>query len=781
MQSHSWKLFIMPVIAFVVYTLFALIIYYPVTIHLGQSLPQACDDPLLNCWILTWDISHFYQGWTGYWNGPVFYPSKLTLAFSENLLGMLPLALLFHALTHNIIFVHNLLILSTFPLSGIFMYLLCLRFFKNTTAAFFAGLFFAFAPYRTVHGCHMNLLSMQWIPLIILFWYNAIEHRKWWSYPLLTFFIVLLCLSCIHYGLFMLLTIPVITIVYCMKKREALRGAAGVAFAYVAALMALIPINSTYSLVKKTLGTINLPSPPYSASIVSYLTPCKSLNLWGWMYDIIGKSEGIETTLFPGLLIILASAFTVSRLISGLKLPHLTGGNQTSLLHKISGVILLCLLIFILSISLTGGFTISVAGLHISAFTTSIPTTIFLFFAALYLATIPGIHTRMTALFQALPPHYTVLFTLLIIGLLFSFYGPFLLLGKVAPPFFTMRVPARFFVLVLFSLSILAGLGVSAFIEERFTKGLKSLAYVIASCIVCAECLALPLNFIYMTPPVSGFVPVVYEKLKEDSDSKVVAELPFFQSSVTPRYMMYSTYHGKNLVNGYSGIILRYMEDLTTIFDGIPSPNSLKALRFFEVDSLILHKRFMAPGDGEKLSGILKKEKTLTFLGDFNDSELYRVNRETLPEIDETEPSSPPLSRVGWKVEAPSRGFRESASSVLDGRVETYWTTGRKGQKGDTLLLDMGGVHLLKALCLSLGTDFRTYPHSYSLEISQNGMDWEEVKREDESFPPFKSYFKNPSNPLFIISFPPHACRYMRLILTKDSLHPFGVHEIDVY
>ena len=780
-QGRNPGTFIMPAAAIAVYTLFALILYYPVTFHPGSSLPQPCDDPLLNCWILAWDIGHFCHGWPGYWNGPVFYPSTLTLAYSENLLGILPLALLFHAMTHNIIFVHNLLILCTFPLTGICMYLFCCRFFKNTTAAFFAGLFFAFAPYRTVHSFHLNLLSMYWIPLILLFWHDALEYRKWWSCPLMTGCIVLLCISCIHYGLFTLFIIPVLTVIYCLKKKEAQRGIMGVALAYMAAIAALIPINSIYSLVKKTLGIINLPSPLYSASITSYLTPWQHLNLWGWAHRIIGRGEGIETSLFPGLLIILASAFTVNRLTAGLKLPPQTGEKPSSLIHRISGLLLICLLILILSIAFSGGITITLAGLHISAFNGSIPTTIFLFFAAVYLATIPGFAARAASLFHAIPPHYTVLFTLLITGLLFSFYGPFLLLGKVAPPFFTMRVPARFFVLALLSLSMLAGLGVSAFIEERLTKGWKGIAYVLASCVVCAECLALPQSFIYMTPPVKGVVPVVYEKLKEDADSKVVAELPFFQTSLTSRYMMYSTYHGKNLVNGYSGILPRYMEDLSAVIDGIPSHNALLALRFFEVDSLILHKRFLDPGEGELISAALKKEKALTLLGDYQGSELYRVNRQELPDLDNREPASLPISREGWKVEAPSRGFRESVSSAVDGRVETYWTTGRNGQKGDTLLIDTVETHQINTLLLSLGTDFRTYPRAYSLEVSLNGADWQEVKREDESFPPFPSYFRNPANPGFFITFPPRPCRYLRLVLTKDSPQPFGAHEIDIY
>jgi hypothetical protein len=767
--------------AIAVYFVFALIACYPVVFHLGRSLPQPCDDPLLNCWILSWDLSHFFNGWDGYWNGPVFHPSTLTLAYSENLLGILPLALLIHPFTDNIILVHNLLILLTWPLTGICMYLFCMRLFGDRKAAFLAGLFFAFAPYRTAHCFHLNLLSMQWIPLILLFWHHALYQRKWWSFPLLTVTMVILCLTCVHYGLFMLFAIPALTLVCWLKNRDSARGAAGVAIACAAAVLALLPFSGVYGLVKKTLGIINLPSPLYSASIMSYVTPCQSLNLWGWAHGIIGKGEGDETSLFPGLLILLASVSAAVNLLTGLGLPSRSGERRFSAAHSISGWIAICLLILILAISLTGGFCVQVAGMKISAHSAAIPTTILLFFAVIYVITTGGIRAKAAALFNALPPQYLILFTLLAIGLLFSFYGPFLLLGKVVPPFHTMRVPARFFVLALFSLSILAGLGASSFIEEKLAKGWKTAAYSLASCIVLAECLAMPQNFIYLTPPVSGLAPAVYERLNADESSKVIAEIPFMQSSVTPRYMMYSAYHGKSLVNGYSGIIPRYMDDLAAVLDGLPSRNSLMALRFFNVDSLIVHRKFMSTPEGDRISAALSGEKALKLEGDYDGSMLYRVCRDELPAVEDERSSSLPISREGWKVEAPSRGFSESVSSALDGKAETYWTTGLNGRKGDTLTVDMGRPETISALRLSLGTDFRTYPRAWVMEVSESGADWKQVKKEDESFPPFPSYFRDPANPCFYIAFQPQSCRYLRLTLTKDSPFPFGAHEIDIY
>ncbi len=51
------------------------------------------------------------------------------------------------------------------------------------------------------------------------------------------------------------------------------------------------------------------------------------------------------------------------------------------------------------------------------------------------------------------------LFVMIGLGVVFSFYGPFVLLGKVLAPFAGMRVSARFFSIALLGLSVFTGWG----------------------------------------------------------------------------------------------------------------------------------------------------------------------------------------------------------------------------------------------------------------------------------------------------------------------------------
>ena len=94
-----------------------------------------------------------------YWNGNIFYPDRLTIAYSEHLTPQMLQALPVFGLTGNIVLAYNLVFLSTMVLSGLAVYLLVRELTDSPLAAFFAGLAFAYAPYRLSQGSHLQVLS----------------------------------------------------------------------------------------------------------------------------------------------------------------------------------------------------------------------------------------------------------------------------------------------------------------------------------------------------------------------------------------------------------------------------------------------------------------------------------------------------------------------------------------------------------------------------------------------------------------------------------------------
>jgi hypothetical protein len=84
-------------------------------------------------------------------------------------------------------------------------------------------------------------------------------------------------------------------------------------------------------------------------------------------------------------------------------------------------------------------------------------------------------------------------------------------------------------------------------------------------------------------------------------------------------------------------------------------------------------------------------------------------------------------------------------------------------------------------LGIFLGTDFRNWPRGYVIHVSGDEKTWREAARDSAFYPPFRSFFREPKNPYFVVPFGPLKCRYVRMTLTRNSPFPWGAHEIELY
>ncbi len=89
----------------------------------------------------------------------------------------------------------NVTFLLSFLLTGYSTYLLVSYLTHSQTAAFVAGLIFAFSPYHLSHFNHPNLISVQWLPLCILFLVRTVRERGWHNVLLCALSLVLTGLS----------------------------------------------------------------------------------------------------------------------------------------------------------------------------------------------------------------------------------------------------------------------------------------------------------------------------------------------------------------------------------------------------------------------------------------------------------------------------------------------------------------------------------------------------------------------------------------------------------
>jgi hypothetical protein len=114
----------------------------------------------------------------------------------------------------------NTLIVFSFLMGGLSTFWLCYYFSKSYFASIVGGFIFTFSSYHFAHAIgHMQLISLEWIPLFILLWWKLLKKP---SYMLaigasLSLFLVLFCDY--YYFLYSLITAGFI-FVYLLWKKE---------------------------------------------------------------------------------------------------------------------------------------------------------------------------------------------------------------------------------------------------------------------------------------------------------------------------------------------------------------------------------------------------------------------------------------------------------------------------------------------------------------------------------------------------------------------------------
>jgi hypothetical protein len=478
-------------LATLAYILLAAVMTWPLALHLGRDLPSDLGDPLLNTWIIGRNVQRLEaHAFDGFWDARVFHPAPLTLAYSEHLIAQSVQALPIHTATGNAVLCYNLLFLSTFVLSGLFTFLLVRDLTGVDAAAFVAGLFFAFAPYRFYQLSHLQMLSAQWMPLALLGLHRYFETRSRAALVLAVLSVVTLGLSC-SYLLFFFAPFAALFALYEMVRTR--RGREGrtwleLLLAGGAALALSLPFLLPYRElqaqggIRRELWEIQWGS----ADVYSYVVAPEILKLLG---PILRAHEKPEGALYPGVTVVLLALVAIA----------------VGLRHRSRQPWIFFAVAVLFAVWLSLGPTVMMAGHETGA-------------PSLYawLMRVPG-------------------------------YG-------------SLRVPARFAMLVALFLAVLAGYG-AAFVA-RMRRG--SLALVALSALFLVEADAAPITINVTSPhpdlkrapaPIrqAADTPPIYEAVRQLPKDAVLIEFPFGVPGYDLQSMFYTLHHGHRLVNGYSG------------------------------------------------------------------------------------------------------------------------------------------------------------------------------------------------------------------------------------
>ncbi|MFQ6014165.1 MAG: hypothetical protein ACE5NP_01815 [Anaerolineae bacterium] len=515
-QGVCWPFFI-----FVVYTILSLAATHPLWLHLTTQIAGDIGDPLLNTWIIAWDVHALLTDPIHLFDANIFYPLRNTLAYSEHLLGNALLAVPLLLLSGEPLLSYNLIFLASFILSALGMYYLVHHYIKNRAVAFLAGVAFAFAPYRLASMAHLQLLNMQWLSFSVLHLDRFLESRRLRDLALFTLFLWLQVISSWHGAAFLTL-VAVVYLLYHWLFHRGTRMRSAVGLLVLSALVIVllvsplaIPYLQAWPELRET-RTAEVTA-LFSASPTDYLAASPFNRPFGHITASFRARPAFteEHFLFPGVTAPLLAALSLGTLWQG------RGNNKSSPGPFL--IILLCAFAFTLGPSLLW-----------YNFNTDFPL-------------------------------------------------PYRLLQSALPATELMRVPPRWVVPALFAMSVLVGYGsawLHSVIKTPPDPGSWTLILPL-SLLLFAEGYSSPIPLAEVGP--LSDLPVVYRWLAKEPGPFAVLEIPL-HSAPQPEYpetkrLYASTLRWWGLVNGYSGFTPKRQTLLAEKLQGFPDDESLAAIR----------------------------------------------------------------------------------------------------------------------------------------------------------------------------------------------------------
>jgi hypothetical protein len=162
--------------------LLAIVMTWPLLIHLGSTVPRDIGDPLAEAWQPAWGGHALLHQPLHFFDANRFWPLKDSLAFGDALIGYAPSGLIGSG-PHAAMVRYDTLFIFAYALAFFGAYLLARELGLGPAGAAIAGAAFAFAPYRLEQDGHLQVISSGGVPLAIAFAIRGIRLRSpWWLF-----------------------------------------------------------------------------------------------------------------------------------------------------------------------------------------------------------------------------------------------------------------------------------------------------------------------------------------------------------------------------------------------------------------------------------------------------------------------------------------------------------------------------------------------------------------------------------------------------------------------
>jgi len=583
------------VIIFVLFFILAGIFTFPLILNMHTSIYDYQGDLIETLWYAWWVKYAWQHDLDCQFVSIIACPYGIDLSkdIAKNIgLQFANYPLLLLTLMQNEIFAYNFIMLMTFPLAGLAMYLLAVYLTRNKWASFVAGLAYAFCPYHFAHASHITLANIQWMPLFILFLFKLHKERTYPNAIFCGLFFALTLLSDTYYGYFMLVAAATFFIFMMVRKfYRKIRKLHEINFT------PQVGIVKNISLLVVTVFTAAVICFPYIFPILnSYLSGDGKLSVLKSYERDIKELQGASATI---LNYIVPSP------------NHPLWGGFTS---RFEGLLFY-------------GENYQEYNLFIGFFVIIMSIYAFRVWKNSKKAEVAAKDIK-----KAEEMDFSINFfvSLAVVAFLFSLYPVFVLFGKelwlpsaysyYIVPFF--RSIGRFGIVLMLAFSVLMAFGIKFLFEIKRVSKFRNILVILFSIILLLEFLYVPVKRISDIAPTEE----VYSWLKEQPEDILIVEYPLEEDD-TVIYLFSQRMHQKKLVNGAPKGTEAYStnEKIRDILE----PQTKTILNRLGVTYVVVHfSKYTQLSERENVKAKLLESSEsydLFEVKDFGDTKVYRI------------------------------------------------------------------------------------------------------------------------------------------------------------
>lgn len=514
-------------------------------------------------------------------------------------------------LTNDIV-TYNFWLITSFVLAALFMYLLVFYFTRSYYAAFIAGLIYGFCPYHFNKAWeHYLLAQIQWMPLYILSVFMLYEKI---SLKNIIIFIIactlLLSFEFTYVYIMLIFTLGFFIFIFyqhfikikLFKNKDLLK---------FDNLFYDLRFLKNFLLISLLAILVNMPIifPILKAFFIAPETSAATIDAGSRPFRyLFSQSAHISNYFFPAVSNPLLGRITKPFIGS---IFYGRGSIEQTLYLGWTSIILALI---------AQKFTKTKYSKEISVKNAFLKENIFLTKLFLFIA--------LLGVLFSMPPYWNF-------GI-FKIYFPSFFMYKIFPMF---RAYARFGILVMLAMGVLAGLGINYILSK---KSRKSIFAIVFSCLILFEFNNIPpLRYTDMS-----LYPKVYQWLAEQKDNFIIVEYPFGEWSPGEAierldYLLYQRYHEKRLFNGAQPGTRAYEIKQKVI--NIASPYTAGILKELGVTYAVVHLDKYRGGANKNAFDIVGQIPDTSKLQGFR--ELTRFDEDVILEII-AKPINPDLVKV---------------------------------------------------------------------------------------------------------------------------------------